>query len=578
MATESQALAQPATTTGIGHRLRLLEPSMILWILLIGILIFLIASPTVRLVVSSFQEAETGRLTLANYVEAYGRPRHLQALLNSLHLGVGVALLAGLFGIPIAWAISRTDMPAKGFVRLMVFGAFITPPYLGAVGWILLAGPNAGWLNKVWMAATGATSGIVNVYSMTGLILVVAVTSFPYVFVFVNSALDLVSSEMEDAANVLGAGTLRTTFKVTLPLVLPAIIGGLIISFLEAIALFGAPALIALPARFHVVSTQLWQFFETPVRVEEAAAFSMPLLLITVALFWLQKRLLGRKGYTAVTGKGGERRMIRLGPWRFVMLAYALFVCALAVLLPMTVLLQAAFAKAWGRGFSLDNLTLRNFHYLLVEQTTAQKIIVNTFLYSGAAAFAAIALSLAIAYIVERKLVPWTNILAFLCMAPFVVPGIVLAIGFYAAYAPPPLALYGTATILILAFTTRFLPIAYTANAAAVRSINPEMEEAVRILGGGRLLAIRKVVAPLLKKSLAGAWILVFIPAARELSSAIFLVGPNTRVISVMLFDLSEEGNFEVLSALGLILLVATIAITLIGFRIIGRDFMLRRT
>jgi iron(III) transport system permease protein len=578
MATESQALAQPATTTGIGHRLRLLEPSMILWILLIGILIFLIASPTVRLVVSSFQEAETGRLTLANYVEAYGRPRHLQALLNSLHLGVGVALLAGLFGIPIAWAMSRTDMPAKGFVRLMVFGAFITPPYLGAVGWILLAGPNAGWLNKVWMAATGATSGIVNVYSMTGLILVVAVTSFPYVFVFVNSALDLVSSEMEDAANVLGAGTLRTTFKVTLPLVLPAIIGGLIISFLEAIALFGAPALIALPARFHVVSTQLWQFFETPVRVEEAAAFSMPLLLITVALFWLQKRLLGRKGYTAVTGKGGERRMIRLGPWRFVMLAYALFVCALAVLLPMTVLLQAAFAKAWGRGFSLDNLTLRNFHYLLVEQTTAQKIIVNTFLYSGAAAFAAIALSLAIAYIVERKLVPWTNILAFLCMAPFVVPGIVLAIGFYAAYAPPPLALYGTATILILAFTTRFLPIAYTANAAAVRSINPEMEEAVRILGGGRLLAIRKVVAPLLKKSLAGAWILVFIPAARELSSAIFLVGPNTRVISVMLFDLSEEGNFEVLSALGLILLVATIAITLIGFRIIGRDFMLRRT
>ena len=212
------------------------------------------------------------------------------------------------------------------------------------------------------------------------------------------------------------------------------------------------------------------------------------------------------------------------------------------------------------------------------EQTTAQKIIVNTFIYSGAAAFAAIALALAIAYIVERKLVAWTSLLAFLCMAPFVIPGIVLAIGFYAAYAPPPLALYGTATILVLAYTTRFLPIAYTSSAAAVRSINPEMEEAVRILGGGRLPAIRKVVAPLLKKSLAGAWILVFIPAARELSSAIFLVGPNTRVISVMLFDLSEEGNFEVLSALGLILLVVTLVIALVGFKIIGRDFMLRRS
>ena len=194
----------------------------------------------------------------------------------------------------------------------------------------------------------------------------------------------------------------------------------------------------------------------------------------------------------------------------------------------------------------------------------------------GITAFAAISLSLAIAYVVTRKLVPWSNVLAFLCMAPFVIPGIVLAIGFYAAYAPPPLALYGTATILILAFTTRFLPIAYTSSAAGMRSINPEMEEAVRILGGGRLLAIRRVLAPLLKRSLAGAWILVFIPATRELSSAIFLVGPNTRVISVMLFDLSEEGNFEVLSALGMILLVVTLVIAAIGFSAIGRDFMVR--
>ena len=549
---------------------------MALWLVLIAVLVFLIASPMVRLVIASFQEPDTGRLTLANYIEAYGSLRHLRAVANSLELGLGVALLAGLFGVPIAWAISRTDMPAKGFVRLMVFGAFITPPYLGAIGWILLAGPNAGWLNKLWMAVTGAGHGVFNVYSMPGLILVVAVTSFPYVFIFVNSALDLVSSEMEDAANILGAGTLKTTLRITLPLVVPAIVGGLIVSFLEAIALFGAPALIALPARFHVVSTQLWEFFESPVRVEEAAAFALPLLLITVLMFWLQRVILGRRGYASVTGKGGERRMIRLGPWRWVMLGYALFVCSLSVLLPMAVLLQASFAKAWGRGLALDNLTLNNFAYLLFEQTQAQQAIVNTFVYSGATAFAAIGLSLAIAYVVNRRIIPFGNVLGFLCMAPFVIPGIVLAIGFYAAYAPPPLALYGTAAILILAYTTRFLPIAYASSSAAMRSISAEMEEAVRILGGGRLTAIRKVLAPLIKKSLAGAWLLVFIPATRELSAAIFLVGPNTRVISVMLFDLSEEGNFEVLAALGAVLLVITIAIAALGFRIIGRDFMVR--
>src|SRR4051812_21114516 len=326
------ALDQIISTTErpLARRFRLADPSMILWIAMIAILVFLIASPMVRLVVASFQEPETGRLTLANSVEAYGRARHLQALWNTLEFGAGVALLACLFGVPLAWAISRTDMPAKGFIRLMVFGAFIIPPYLGAIGWILLAGPNAGWLNKVWMTLTGADHGIFNVYSMTGLIVVVAVASFPYVFVFTSSALDLVSSEMEDAANILGAGTVRTTLRVTLPLVLPAIVGGLIISFLEAIALFGAPALIALPARFQVVSTQLWQFFEYPVRVEQAAAYAMPLLLITIFMFWIQRSVLGRRGYTTVSGKGGERRIIRLGPWRFVMLGYALFVCALA--------------------------------------------------------------------------------------------------------------------------------------------------------------------------------------------------------------------------------------------------------
>ncbi|HYM32678.1 MAG TPA: iron ABC transporter permease [Candidatus Cybelea sp.] len=575
----SGGIAVPLTAgERVARRLRRFDPSMLLWVVMIAVLVFLVASPMVRLVLSSFQEAETGRLTLANYIDAYGSVRHLQALMNSLTLGLGVAALAGIFGLPIAWAISRTDMPAKGFVRLMVFGAFITPPYLGAIGWILLAGPNSGWINRVWMALTGAEHGFANVYSMPGLILVVAVTSFPYVFVFTNSALDLVSSEMEDAAHVLGAGVLRTTFTITLPLVFPAILGGLIISFLEAIALFGAPALIALPARFHVVSTQLWQFFEYPVKVEEASAYAMPLLLITVALFWLQRRVLGRKGYASVTGKGGERRLIRLGVWRWVMLGYALFVVSLSVLLPMTVLLQAAFAKAWGRGFSLGNLTLDNFRYLLFEQTQAQSAIVNTFVFSGAAAFAAMGLALAIAYVVNRKLVPFGNLLALACMAPFVIPGIVLAIGFYAAYAPPPLALYGSAAILILGFTTRFLPIAYTSSAAGLASISAEMEEAVRILGGGRLTAIAKVLAPLLKKSLAGSWILVFIPATRELSSAIFLVGPKTRVISVMLFDLSEEGNFEVLAALGAILLVTTIAIAGLGFRVIGRDFMLRRS
>jgi iron(III) transport system permease protein len=162
-------------------------------------------------------------------------------------------------------------------------------------------------------------------------------------------------------------------------------------------------------------------------------------------------------------------------------------------------------------------------------------------------------------------------------MAPFVIPGIVLAIGFYAAYTRPPLVLYGTAWILILAFATRFLPIAYANSDAAIRSINPELEDAVRILGGGRLMALRRVVVPLLKRGLAGGFILVFIPATRELSSAIFLYTTGTQVLSVLLFDKSDEGNFEFLASIGLILVVITVALVLAGFRLLGRDFLLRK-
>jgi iron(III) transport system permease protein len=560
------------------QRWRHLDKTFWLWLLVIAILLLLVVNPLARLLIVSFQDSD-GAFTLANYVSAYSRVRHLEALGNSLLLGISAASLCLVFGVPMAWALSRTDMPCKGLVWISILGTFVIPPYLGAVGWILLAGPNAGWLNRLFTALTGAESGPFNIYSMPGLVLVVACYSFPYMFVFVKSALDLISSEMEDAANILGAGNLRTTLTITLPLVLPAILGGFILVFLEAIALFGSPALLALPGRFHVVTTQLWQFFEFPPRVGAAAAYAMPLLGITILLFWLQRRITNRKGYVSLTGKGGERRPVQLGLWKWVVLGYCLFVCTLSFFMPLVVICQAALAKAWGRGFSLDNLTLDNIYFTLFENDLTRNAAVNTFMYAGAASAIATLLALCIAYIVNRQLVGKNvgNLLAFLTMAPFVIPGIVLAIGFYAAYTNPPLLLYGTPWILILAYVTRFLPIAYTNSSAAIRSINPELEDAVRILGGTRLMAIRQVVMPLLKRSLAGAFILVFIPATRELSTAIFLYSIDTQVLSVLLFDKSDEGNFEMLASIGLLLVLITVVLILIGFRLMGRDFMLRR-
>jgi iron(III) transport system permease protein len=569
----------PPMGSAAHRRWQHLDKSYWVWLLAIAVLVVLVVNPLLRLLIVSFQDGN-GAFTLANYVAAYSRSRNLEALGNSLILGTFAGGMCLAFGVPMAWALSRTDMPFKPLIWISILGTFIIPPYLGAVGWILLAGPNAGWLNRAIVALTGADSGPFNIYSMPGLILVVACYSFPYVFVLTKSALDLVSSEMEDAANILGASNFATTFSITLPLVLPAILGAFILVFLEAIALFGSPALLALPGRFHVVTTQLWQFFEYPPRVGVASAYAMPLLIITIVLFWVQRRITSRKGYVSLTGKGGERRPIRLGPWKWAALAYCLLVCTLSFFMPMVVICQAAFAKAWGRGFSLDNLTLNNLYFTIFENNLTRNATLHTFTYAGAASLIAIVLALCISYVVNRQLVNRHvgSVLSFLTMAPFVVPGIVLAIGFYAAYTQPPLVLYGTAWILILAYTTRFLPIAFVNSSAAIRSINPELEDAVRILGGTRFTAIWNVVMPLLKRSLAGAFILVFIPATRELSTAIFLYSINTQVLSVLLFDKSDEGNFEMLASIGLILVVITVAFILLGFRLMGRDFMLRRT
>ena len=182
------------------------------------------------------------------------------------------------------------------------------------------------------------------------------------------------------------------------------------------------------------------------------------------------------------------------------------------------------------------------------------------------------------AYISQRRLLPFAHWLAGITLAPFAVPGIVLAICFYAAYAPPPFSLYGLGALVVIAFVTRFLPIAFTNSNAAIQGLHPELEEAVRIAGGNQARALWQVVLPLLKKSLFGSWLLIFIIGTRELSTAMFLSGPQTRVVSVLTLELSEQGQYEMLSAIAVLLLTVTGVVTLIGTIVLGRDFMLRRT
>ena len=557
--------------------LRRLDASAVVFAVSAAILTVMVVLPLAWIFLGSVRSDADETLTLRNYLLAFSRSIYLTPIRNSLVLATAAAALATLFGTVLAWAVSRTDMPGRNAIRVMVFAAFATPSFLGATAWIFLAAPNSGWLNKAWIALTGAARGPFDIYSLPGAIFVVALYSFPYTFSFASSALELIPSDMERSAALLGARWPRITWRITLPLVRPAILAGALLSFLEAIAEFGTPAFLLIPAGKQVITTQLYLFFQYPSRPNLAAAYAVPLLLVTAGLFLLQKRLLQRGRFTSIGGKGGLREPFRLGGWRWPLLAVCLIPTVCALVLPYSALLITSLSRAWGRGPVPGNLTLQWFRWALIENGAARAAIGHSLTYAAAAATIATVLALFTAYVGQRRLLPGARMLAFIAMAPFVVPGIILAIGFFAAYARPPLVLYGTAWMLIVAFATRFLPIAYSGSESALRSIDVELENAARTLGSSTLRTFGRITFPLLRRSVVATWLTSFIPSLRELSSAVFLFTPSTAVITNVIFDLSDAGNFEPVSALGVLMMVLTFALITLAYRLFGRTVLFSR-
>jgi iron(III) transport system permease protein len=551
--------------------------SPIFWVGMIALLVVLMGLPLFWLGLKSVVLPETMTFSLQNYGEVFTSKRMLKAILNSLLLATGVGAMSVAIGVPMAWAVTRTTMPLRGLMKTLLLVAFTTPHFLGGIAWILLAAPNSGWLNRLYTSVTGGEQGPFNVYSLWGAIFVVGIYSYPYAFLLTSSALEFVSSEMEEAATVLGAGTFVTTLRITLPLVLPSILSGFILSFLEAIALFGSPTLLLIPARVPIITTEIWQLFQFPPNVELASAFSISLILITVVLLWLQRKLLAKKGYATLTGKGGRKRLLEIGPWKWVFLLFCCLVSTLSLFLPFYMLLRTSLSKAWGQPFTPNNMTLQWYDDVLFKLPFTKLSIFNTLLYSATAAVLAMGIGIAIAYIVNHKLIRGWRILGFLPMIPLAIPGIVIAVGIFASYSRPPLLLYGTGFILVVAYTTRFIPIAFSNAVDIFKSINPEMELAARNLGATQMSTIQKITVPLVKRGLMGGFMLVFILSVRELSCAILLSSSQTQVMATVLFDLVNEGSFERVAALGVVMLGIVLGAVGLAYRWLGQDFMLEK-
>src|SRR5258707_2377000 len=284
------------TTSIGGTRAKIDWTKPVLW-LFAACLVVLIVLPLSWLALYSVTD-KARHVTLQNFVPLFPDPDFLDPLLPTAIIATTSAAICCAVAAPMGWLVSRTDMPGRQFIRALVTASFVTPPFLGAVAWELLAAPNSGLLNQLYRFVTGAESDehLFNIYSITGIIFVISCYTFPFVFVLVANALDNMPGELEDASAILGGKAWTTARRVTIPLALPALVAGALIAFLQAMTLFGSPAILALPAGFHTMTTKIWSLFQYPPKLELAAAASLPLLGLTVVLLPAERMILVRPG------------------------------------------------------------------------------------------------------------------------------------------------------------------------------------------------------------------------------------------------------------------------------------------
>jgi iron(III) transport system permease protein len=532
-------------------------------------LCMLILLPLSWLVYYSLHD-RAGGFTFANFEQLVTDPTFLDPLITTVILATSSAVICCVVAAPMGWLVARTDMPLRRTVRALVTASFVTPPFLGAVAWEMLAAPNSGLLNKMFRAVTGAEPDeyLFNIYTLPGLIFVISCYTFPYVFVLVANALDRIPGDLEDASSILGGSAWTTARRVTIPLAMPAVLAGALIAFLQAMTLFGSPAILALPAGFNTMTTKIWSLFQYPPKLELAAAAALPLLVLTVALLRAESSILGRRGYSVVGGRQGDPRRVPLGGWKWAALAAAFLVLLNPVFLPYGALLNAAFSRVPSEFVSPDNVTLHNIEFVFFELSATGIAFKNTLILCTSAATIGTVMAVVIAYMTSRKVVAWHKALGFLATAPVAVPGIVLGVGLFLAYTRPPFVLYGTLWILLIAFVTIALPAAYQQLQSAFRVINPDLEEASRILGATRLGTLGRITAPLLRTSVIATWCFIFVGVIRELSAAIMLFTSETKVISVLIYDLNESGDLGAIAVLGILMLVFTFAVVVLINRI----------
>src|SRR6266446_5165217 len=494
-----------------------------------------------------------GHLTLAHFRDAVSSRLYTQALRNSLILGISTAVLSVAIGLPLAWAVSRTNVAGKPFIHLTAIVSYLTPPFLTAIAFVNLFSPRAGLVNRFVRDVLGMPALTFDVFSMAGLILVTVPHTFPFVYLLAASALESVDASMEESAQILGASRWRTVAAVT----------GALVAFVNAIALFGSQAIVGLPGRVFTLPTRIYALFDYPPQYGLASALSLIFVALTVAALYLQRRYLARRSYVTLGGRGNRPQLVDLGPARWGVFAFCLGVFAVAVAAPYLTLLAVSVSKSWGLQF-WQNLTLQHYHFVLFEYDVTRRAIWNSLILASATATLTVLLGSLVSWLDLRTALRGRKLLDYVSLIPLGLPGIVVAVALIQFWLRVPLPIYGTLLIILLAYTGRYVPLGVRSANAAFRQIDPSLEETARIAGAGWLRTFRSVTLPLARPGLFAGWLLVFVPALQELSASVLLFSSGSLTLAAAVYNLYETGALGPVAALAIVtMLIITAAIAL---------------
>ena len=536
---------------------------------------FLTLYPFLMLLYGSFYTAppgEIGEFSLRGYREVLSS-ENFQVLLNTAVISLTKTLLSLGIALLLAWIIARTDVPMKGWLEIAITLPFFVPPILTAMAWGMLGSPQMGTINLVWRWLTGSDGTLVNVYSWGGIVWHMMQYSIPFLFLLLVDAFRAMDPALEESSRTSGASAWRTMRKVTLPLLLPITSSLFVLSFIRGIESFESPMFFGTPAGIEVITTKIYNYInrsESPdYQAMSALSFGIVVLMMVIVLW--QRHLLGNRSYATVTGKGFRPNIVKLGAWRWPAFALCGLFFLLTVLLPIGQLFLGSFFQYVGF-YERDMLTVQ--HYISVwNNDLFWRALGNTFLLGLAAATTTMVLGSIVAYISVRTTWRGRRILELLAWLPWLMPGMVLAVGFLWGFSmlPKGIELYGTIWALFLAYIALGSPLAVRVMSGSFMQISHDLEECSRTHGASFARTFWRILVALAWPSFAAGWVLTFFMVLRELSASILLYTAGSEVLSVVMLRLWLDGKAEEVSVIGLLMLILVLLFRFVELRLIKR-------